>query len=60
MMLLSLVNRAMAAMYFHNGSASTITFLCLLIPANPSTAVLVCHGRLWFVDRRRFPYAYGR
>ena len=31
----SLVNRAMAAMYFHNGSASTVTFLCLLIPANP-------------------------
>ena len=31
----ALVNRAMAAMYFHNGSASTITFLCLLIPANP-------------------------
>jgi len=31
----SLVNRAMAAMYFHNGSASTVTFLCLLVPADP-------------------------
>jgi len=45
----ALVNRAMAAMYFHSGSASTVTFLCLLLPSNPYNGIsyaMVAFGAL--------------